>query len=116
MKILIDGQHIIAAGAEIFFGASDEDFDKWNVLNEDGVLMYYVLDGNLQLVEVEAPEGFKEEAYLYIDGQLVKNPDWKKHLSPEERIVQLEETVANLNGNAVWDEMAVAIEEGVNEV
>lgn len=107
MKLLVDGQIIVASGDAITFGESDESFDKWSVFDKNGELKYYCLDGNYELVEVEEPEGFREEMYSYVDGNLVRNTDWHKCVSPEERIATLEETVA------LQDEQLIASDEAV---
>lgn len=117
MKALVKGNVVIAFAPNIEFGIYNEDFEKWKLSDEEGELMFYVLDNEYTLVEgVEIPEEYVDGKYFYENGEFVLNEDWQPYKSPEERIAELERQLANLNGDAVWDEMAVAIEEGVNEV
>lgn len=116
MKILVDGHTIVASGEVITFGKSDEDFDKWSVFDKNGEFKFYCLDRNYQLIDVEEPEGFREEMYTYIDGKLVKNEDWQPYISNEERISVLEKKILELNSENVWETIANAIQKGVDEV
>lgn len=118
MKALIKGNDIIAFAPNIEFGVYDEDFEKWKLSDEEGNLMFYAIDYGYTVADnVDIPSDYVYGKYLYEDGEFVLNEDWQPPLpSTEERLAQLEEQLANLNGDAVWDEMAVAIEEGVNQV
>lgn len=118
MKLLVKGSVIIAYAPNIEFGVYDEPIEKWKLADEFGKTMYYMIDNDFALVEdVELPSDYEDGKFLFEDGQFVENPEWEPPLpSAEERIAELEKKVAELGGDAVWDEMAVAIEEGVNAV
>lgn len=121
MKILVDGTSIIAYAPHIEFGKFDEDVAKWGAFNTEDVktrmTLFYVIDHEYTLVEnVELPSDFTDGKYFFVNGEFVLDEDWRPPLTTEERIAELERQLANLNGDAVWDEMAVAIEEGVNQV
>ena len=118
MNILVKENIVIAIGSNITFGIYDEpNTEKWRVADENDKLLFYIIDYDYQLVEnVEIPQDYVHGKYFYENGTLVLNTDWKPYVSPEERLTYLEEVVANLGGESVWDEMALAIEEGVNEV
>lgn len=118
MNLLIKENIIIAYAPKIEFGVYDEPFEKWRLADEFDKTMYYMIDSNFILVEgVELPADYEEGKYFFEDGQFVLNEEWCPPLpSTEERIAELEKQIAELNGEAVWDEMANAITEGVNEV
>ena len=119
MKILIKENKIIAVSENISFGFYDEDFEKWRIADADDNVMYYILDDGYVLVnDVLIPEDYQDGKYFYENNIFVLNREWKPYVSPEERLAQLEEQFANLGVSDadVWDEMALAIEEGVNEV
>jgi len=117
MKLLIKENIIIAYAPKIEFGVYDEPFEKWRLTDEFDKTMYYMIDNDFTLVEgVELPSDYEEGKYFFEDGQFVLNKDWKPYVSTEDRIAELEKQIAELSGDAVWDEMAVAIEEGVNAV
>lgn len=118
MDILVNGKVIAAHSPKIQFGVFDEPIEKWALLNEDRDVWMYLIDHDYTLVEdVELPEDYVDGKYFFVDGEFVLNEDWQPPLpSAEERIAELERQLANLSGDTVWDEMAIAIEEGVNEV
>lgn len=117
MDLLISGVAIVEVAHKITFGIYDEPFEKWKLEDEEGNLMYYAIDNGYTLVEnVEHPDDYIDGKYYYENGEFVLNEEWQPYKSTEERIAELERQLANLNGDAVWDEMAVAIEEGVNQV
>lgn len=117
MNLLVDGKVIIAYASKIEFGVYDEDFEKWALYDSEGNVICYVIDKEYSVIEnVELPADFTDGKYFYENGEFVLNEDWKPYVSIEEKVAMLEEQLANLNGDAVWDEMAAAIEEGVNEV
>lgn len=120
MMILVRGNRVVASAEAITYGAFDEPIEKWALLDADGKVIMYYLDNGFTLVEnVELPEDFEPDKYFYENGEFVLNEEWEPYV-PEETLVQriahLEEQLANLSGEAVWDEMALAIEQGVNEV
>ena len=121
MHILIDSKGtMIAYGMYVEFGEFEGE-EKWGFFDSDDKdtrkAYFYVIDHNYTLVEnVELPEDYEDGKYFFIDGEFTLNEEWKPFKSAEERIAELERQLANLNGDAVWDEMAVAIEEGVNQV
>ena len=95
MQLLIRGKEIVAYAENISFGTFDEDFEKWRLADGDDALMYYMLDGGFTLIEnVELPSDYVDGKYFYENGGFVLNEEWKPYVSPEERIAQLEETVA----------------------
>lgn len=117
MKLLVSDKSIVEAAPNIEFGIYDEDIEKWKLSDEEGNLIYYAIDNGYTLVEgVELPSDYESGKYYYENGEFVLNEEWQPFKSTEERIAELERQLANLNGDAVWDEMAVAIEEGVNQV
>jgi hypothetical protein len=118
MKLLIKDNYIFAIAENISYGVYENE-EKWRLADAEDNLMYFVLDHDFVLVEnVEVPDDYRDGKYFYENGKFVLNEEWKPYVSPEERIAQLEEQLANLgvSGTDVWDEMALAIEEGVNEV
>ena len=118
--LLIYEKNIYTVAPKIEFGVYDEPIEKWAMFDENGKVMWYAIDHNFTLVEdVELPSDYEDGKYFYENGEFVLNEDWKPFVpeqSMEERIAELEKQLENLNGDAVWDEMALAIEEGVNEV
>jgi len=122
MDILIDARgYVIAFAPYVEYGVFDESFEKWALFDSEDVetrhVLLYVIDHDYTLVEnVEFPEDYADGKYIYENGEFVLNEDWKPYVSIEEKVAMLEEQLANLGGDAVWDEIAVAIEEGVNEV
>lgn len=116
MKILIKGNEIYAIAENISYGVYENE-EKWRLADAEDNVLYYMIDYEFTLVEdVEVPSDYEDGKYFYENGEFVLNKEWKPHKSPEERIAELEAEVARLKGEAVWDEMAEAIQEGVNEV
>lgn len=120
-SILVSQSRIVACAHKITFGLFDETFEKWKLEDEEGnILCYYVDNGFTLFRDVELPSDYENNKYLYIEGEFVLNENWKPNISLEEKIKLLEEELNKLpsggNNDDVWDEMAVAIEEGVNEV
>lgn len=121
MQILVDRSNYVVAYAPIIeFGVYDEPIEKWGMFDEEGRILYYAIDNFFTLVkDVTLPNDYEDGKYFYENGEFVLNEDWKPFVpeqSMEERIAELEKQLANLNGDSVWDEMALAIEEGVNDV
>ena len=117
MMILVQGNRVVASAESITYGVFDEPIEKWALLDANGNVIMYFIDNGFTLVEnVELPSDFEVGKYFYENGEFVANEDWGTDVSVEERIAELERQIATLNGDAVWDEMAAAIEEGVNEV
>lgn len=117
MQILVSGNNIVGYAPNITFGVFDEPFEKWRLADGEDKLLYYMIDWDFTLIEnVELPKDYEDGKYLFENGEFVFNEEWIPYVSTEERIAELERQLANLNGDAVWDEMAAAIEEGVNEV
>lgn len=56
--------------------------------------------------------------HTYVDGNFYNDEGVviERNKTEEERITLIERQLANFEGESVWDELAVAIEEGVNEV
>lgn len=118
MQLLIKDNNIHAIADKIEFGVYENE-EKWRLADAENNLMYYMIDYNFSLVEgVEVPSDYADGKYFYENGEFVLNAEWKPYVSPEERLTQIEERLANMgvSGSDVWDEMALAIEEGVNEV
>ena len=113
MQLLISGNIIVAAAPKILYGVFDEAFEKWALFDEeDNVLMYYIDYSFSKVEDVELPSDYADGKYFFVDGEFVLNEEWQPPLPPAEvRIAELERQLASM-----WDEMAVAIEEGVNEV
>ena len=118
MKLLVKGNIIIAYAPIIDFGVYDESIEKWRLADEFDKTLYYMIDNGFALVDgAELPEDYAEGKYFFENGQFVLNPEWVPPLPPtEERIAELERQIAELSGDAVWEEMANAITEGVNAV
>ena len=117
MKLLLSGNSIVGIASNITFGVFDESIEKWRLADGEDKLLYYMIDWDYGLIEdVELPEDYEDGKYFFENGQFVLNEEWAPYVSTEERIAELERQLAELNGDAVWDEMAVAIEEGVNQV
>ena len=117
MKLLVQGKNIVVHAYNIEWGLYHEPFELWKATDENGELVCYAVDYDYQLIEnVELPSDYEVGKYFYENGGFVLNEDWKPYVSIEEKVAMLEEQLANLSGDAVWDEIAVAIEEGVNEV
>ncbi len=107
---------ILLRGENIEYGLWEESNDrcKWRARDENGKVIMYALDTNmtaeteeectLNLATVELPEDYGTSEYLYVDENFVKI---EVPPTQEERISALE---------AMIDEMASAIIEGVNEV
>lgn len=79
--------------------------------------------GREMLAEGEPEEIVAEVMDVWGDEPTIEEPTFDEDYTPEptleERVSSIEETLVNGGGNTgmdVWDEMAVAIEEGVNEV
>lgn len=116
MKILVKGNTIYAIAENISYGKY-EDEEKWRLADANDNILYYMIDYGFTLVEdVEIPSDYEDSKYFYENGEFVLNKEWKQYKSPEERIAELEAEVARLKSEAVWDQMAEAIQEGVNEV
>lgn len=117
MKILIMGNRIVAEAENISFGIYDEPIEKWRIADAEDKVMYYILDNGFELVEdVTLPDDYRSGKYFYENGEFILNEEWKAYVSLEEKIAEMEKKLAEMDTDAVWDEMAVAIEEGVNEV
>jgi len=128
MKILVTSNNeIFDSASSISFGAWEERdvlngviVHKWKLEDETGNTLSYVIDENQNsitgaeepictVVDVEVlPADFVHGKYLYLDGEVVVNPEWTEPpKSDAERIAELEAQI---------DSMANAIVEGVNEV
>lgn len=117
MKLLVKENFIVIYAENIEWGLYHEPFELWKATDEKGELVCYAIDDDYTLVEnVELPSDYEVGKYFFIDGEFVLNEDWQKFIPIEEKVANLERQLASLNGDAVWDEMANAIEEGVNEV
>lgn len=92
MQILVKDTRIIAVAHKITLGVFDEPFEKWKLENEDGELIYYVIDQDFDLIEnVTIPEDYEDGKYFYENGELTLNEDWRPYVSMEDRILQLEQ-------------------------
>lgn len=98
MQLLVHEKEIIVVAPKILYGVFDEPFEKWALQDNDGNLLMYVVDSGYTLVEnVELPEDYEHGKYFYENDEFVLNEDWEMYKplpSNEERIAQLEETVA----------------------
>ena len=123
MMILVKQGNIIAEAHEILFGLFDDTFEKWQLTDENGDLICYFVDDEYTTVkDVELPSDYVSGKYFYENGEFVLNENWKPYRSPEQILAEIEEKLQNGNtggtvdSGAFWDEMASAIEKGVNEV
>ena len=119
MKLLVMKGHIVGIAENITFGIYDEDIEKWRLADENDNLMHYMIDSDFELVEdVTLPDDYEGGKYFYENGEFVLNEDWKPYVSTEERISILEEENVKLNEaiNGIWDDIAISISTGVNEV
>ena len=112
IRIIVNKENVVLTTGEICeYGYWDDepDIKKWKISDYSYVInpeysTAYTVD--------ELPADYVPNKYLFINGEFVKNPDWvEPPKSNEERIAELENDIKN-----VWDEIAQAIEEGVNEV
>lgn len=100
MKILVKDTFIHVIAENISFGIYDEPIEKWRISDNDGNIMYYMLDDGFTLVEdVELPKDYADGKYFFENGEFVLNKDWKPYVSPEERIAQLEEQLSIMEEN-----------------
>lgn len=119
MDILIKEKTIFATAPYISYGVYDDSFEKWKLSDEDENLQYYMIDDSYELVKgVTLPNDYVYGKYFYEDGEFVLNTEWKPYVSTEDRIVLLEEENTKLREEitSIWDDIAVSIESGVNEV
>lgn len=95
MQILVKGNQIIVYAPSISFGVYDEDFEKWKLEDENGNIMYYMIDDGFTLIEnVTLPSDYAEGKYFFENGEFVLNENWKPYISPEERLNNVEIAVA----------------------
>ena len=120
MMILVQGNRVVAFAETITYGVFDEPIEKWALLDANGNVIMYFIDNGFTLIEgVELPSDYEDGKYLYENGEFVLNTEWHPYVpevSVEERIAEVERKISELDSDAVWAEMALAIEEGVNEV
>ena len=94
MKLLIKGNEIYAIAENISYGRYENE-DKWRLADAEDNILYYMIDDGFTLVEdVTIPSDYEDGKYFFENGEFVLNADWHPYVSPEERIAQLEETVA----------------------
>lgn len=103
MKILyVTSNGVIASIADDFvFGESDEvGVDKWHeVRNGEQVPHLYYLGDFDSAVVNDLPEDILTYGgkYLFINGEIVLNPDWHEPEPPiEERVSTLEDNITNI--------------------
>lgn len=122
MKVLVNGNEIVAFGVKITLGNYEgESFKKWRI--DTGEYIYYVVDDNATLIdgELTVPEDFETGKYLYENGELILNPNWKPFLSQEQRLLNAEEAIVTIE-NAMCeteiysDERISAIEDALCEL
>lgn len=136
-NLLLNGNVIVSCAPHIEFGIFENE-PKWGLFDRidesSRKAYYYIIDPGsyhydekegyvglaYETIEVEGiPEDYDEGKYLFEDGKFVLNMDWHPPLpSAEDRLDEIEKKLSDLDteGEDVWDEMAKAIEEGVNDV
>lgn len=75
--------------------------------------------GRMFLLEQEPEDIVAEVLKVWGESPTVEEPKFEEYVPEptlEERVTVIEETLANGGGAGMWDELATAIEEGVNEV
>ena len=95
---------VLDHGVTIEFGIWDEpNLEKWKIVKD--AYFYYYVDCNFKVFTVDSvPEDFREMKYIYSEEEgFTPNPNYCVEDSSDEE-------------PDVWDEMAAAIQEGVNEV
>lgn len=98
-----DSGVVLDYGVSIEFGIWDEpNLEKWKIVKDE--FFYYFIDNNFKVFTVdEIPDDFADSKYKYSEEEgFTLNPNYSTSSSDEEP--------------DVWDEMASAITEGVNEV
>lgn len=98
MQLLLKKNRIYSIGAKITYGKVDPTeptVDKWRVEDENGNLISQWIGEGFEVVETTAtlPSDYESGKYFYENGEFVLNPNWKKYVSPEERISQMEATI-----------------------
>lgn len=86
IALIKDNFFVADEATKIEFGIYDEPFEKWALFDENGAVMYYVIDDGYAVVdynEADKPEDYVPGKYMYIDGEFVPNPDW---IEPEPSI------------------------------
>lgn len=110
MKLLLNDRNlVIAIGSEIEYGVwgNIKDLASWKINQNQ-----YVMDNNYTVVDIgdtEIPTYVVDGEYYYIDGEFKLADECPNEY--KDRIVALEEEVDD-----VYNQMAAAIEEGVNEI
>lgn len=106
MQILTTNSGVVLDyGVSIEFGIWDEpNFEKWKIVKD--AYFYYYVDCNFKVFTVdEVPADFAEMKYVYSEEEgFTPNPNYSPY-SPDDS-----------DNSDVWDEMAAAIQEGVNAV
>lgn len=99
MYLLVKENHVYEIAANISFGTFEGE-QKWRLEDERGFVAYYVIDDGYTLVEnVEVPSDYEDGKYFFENGEFVLNAEWKRWVSPEERITQLEEQLSVMEEN-----------------
>ena len=94
MNMLVKGNQIYEIAEKIMFGTYDGE-EKWRIADTEDNTQFYVIDDGFTLIEnIEVPSDYVDGKYFFENGEFVLNAEWKPYVSPEERIAQLEETVA----------------------
>lgn len=108
MKLLLDERDkIVAISNYIEYGVWGNvgDISSWKIGNNS-----YMMGEFYTVKEVdEVPIYIKEGKYFYINGEYILDEDIPNEY--KERIETIEKEV-----KTIWDDIAIAIEEGVNEV
>lgn len=105
MQILTTNSGVVLDhGVSIEFGVWDEpNFEKWKITKDE--FFYYYVDCNFKVFTVNSvPNDFRDSKYIYSEEEgFTLNPNYNTSSDED-------------NNSTVWDEMAAAIQEGVNEI
>lgn len=125
MKILVSGNIILAVGDEITYGYTDEtepDIPKWKIYNKTmNSISFWIDDGFLVVENIEIPKDYTYGKYIYENGELVLNKNWKPFIPVEKRLDNAEEAIVTIEDaicetEVYSDERISAIEDALCEL
>lgn len=117
MDILIRNKIVYAVANKIEFGVYDENIEKWKLMDEEGNLLYYIIDYEFEHIkDINVPTDYEDGKYFYENGEFVFNEDWKPYVSPEERLENVEVAVAEQEeSNLVLEEELLSTQLALTE-